>query len=44
MPYLRVSIATWKVDVRGAEGQVITQKSREEALPLLRRLPGFVRC
>jgi hypothetical protein len=43
MPYLRVSIATWKIDLQGAEGQAIIQKSREEGLPLLRRQPGFIR-
>ena len=43
MPYLRVSIAVWKVDVQSAEGQAIIQKVRDEAVPMLRRLPGFVR-
>jgi hypothetical protein len=43
MPYLRISVTTWKVDLREAEGQAIIQQSRDELLPLLRRLPGFVR-
>ena len=43
MPYLRVSIATWKVDLHGAEGQAIVQQSRDELIPLLRRQPGFIR-
>ena len=43
MPYLRVSVVTWKVDLSEAEGQAIIQQSRDELIPLLRRLPGFVR-
>jgi hypothetical protein len=43
MPYLRVSIATWKVDLDSAEGQAVAQQVREEWIPLLRGLPGFVR-
>jgi uncharacterized protein YidB (DUF937 family) len=43
MSYLRVSITTWELDLREAEGQSIIQKSRDELIPLLRRLPGFVR-
>jgi len=43
MPYLRVSVATWKLDVHGAEVQTSTQKVRDGLIPLLRRLPGFVR-
>jgi len=43
MPYLRVSVATWNVDLHGAAGQAIIQKSQAEGIPLLRGLPGFVR-
>jgi hypothetical protein len=43
MPYLRVSVATWKFDVHAAEGQAAIQKVQEEGIPLLRGLPGFVR-
>ncbi len=43
MPYLRVSVVTWNVDLHGAAGQAIIQKVQEEGIPLLRRLPGFVR-
>jgi hypothetical protein len=28
MPYLRVSVATWKVDLHQAEGQALIQQSR----------------
>ena len=37
MAYLRVSIATWKVDLLQAAGQAIVQQSRDELIPLLRR-------
>ncbi len=43
MPYLRVSVATWKLDLREADGLAIIQQSRDELIPLLHRLPGFVR-
>ncbi len=43
MPYLRVSVATWKLDMREAEGQAIIQQTQAEAVSLLRRQPGFVR-
>ena len=43
MPYLRVSVATWKIDMQTAEGQALIQRSRDEGVPLLRRLPGFIR-
>ena len=43
MPYLRVSVATWKIDLREPEGQAIIQQSRDELIPLLHRQPGFVR-
>ena len=43
MPYLRVAVATWKIDMREAEGQAIIQKGAEAYVSLLRRQPGFVR-
>jgi hypothetical protein len=41
--YLRLS-AAWKIDQQTAEGQALIQQSRDEGVPLLRRLPGFSRC
>ncbi len=43
MPYLRVSVSTWKVDLREAEGQALIQKAQDAGISVLRGLPGFVR-
>ena len=44
MSYLRITVATWKIDLNSAEGQELIGTMEQEGTPLLLRQPGFVRC
>jgi len=42
MAYLRVSTAKWKVDLDSEAGQAIIRQSKNDGVPVLRTLPGFI--
>jgi hypothetical protein len=43
MPYLRVTVITWKLDADSPEAEPLARRARDELRPLLRGLPGFRR-
>jgi hypothetical protein len=43
MPYLRVTVITWKLDADSPDAEPLARRTRNELRPLLRGLPGFRR-
>jgi len=43
MKYLRVSVATWTIELTSEAGQVMCRTVKEEGPTVCRQLPGFVR-